>query len=79
VEGLAKGKRLIIASSRGGFHSEGYPTAFLDHQESYLKALFGFMGITDIVFIRAEGLGISPEVRTAAMDSASAEIERLTA
>lgn len=79
VEGLAKGKRLIVASSRGGLHSEGYPTAFLDHQESYLKALFGFVGITDIVFVRAEGLGISPEVRKAAMQAASTEIEKLTA
>lgn len=79
VEGLAKGKRLIVASSRGGFHSEGYPTAFLDHQESYLKALFGFIGITDIAFVRAEGLGISPEVRKAAMEAASAEIEKLAA
>lgn len=79
VEGLAKGKRLIVASSRGGFHSEGHPTAFLDHQESYLKALFGFVGVTDIVFVRAEGLGIGPEARRAAMDAACAEIERLAA
>ncbi|RQR24608.1 FMN-dependent NADH-azoreductase [Burkholderia sp. Bp9142] len=77
VEGLVNGKRVIIASSRGGFHSEGYPTAFLDHQESYLKGLFGFIGVTDISFVRAEGLGVSPEVREAAMVSASAEIEKL--
>jgi len=77
AEGLAKGKRLIIASSRGGFHSEGYPTAFLDHQESYLKALFGFVGITDVTVVRAEGLGVSPEVRKVAMNEASAEIEKL--
>jgi putative NADPH-quinone reductase len=44
VEGLVTGKRVIVASSRGGFYSEGHPTAFLDHQESYLKGLFGFVG-----------------------------------
>jgi len=77
VEGLVSGKRLIIASSRGGFHSEGHPTAFLDHQESYLKALFGFIGMTDVTVVRAEGLGISPEARKAAMDAALAEIEWL--
>lgn len=79
VEGLVKGKRVIVASSRGGFYSEGHPAAFLDHQESYLKGLFGFIGVTDIAFIRAEGLGISPESRKAAMDAATAEIEKLTA
>jgi len=78
-EGLVKGKRVIVASSRGGFHSEGYPTAFVDHQESYLKVLFGFIGITDLSFIRAEGLGISPEVRKSSMDAASAAIEALAA
>lgn len=79
VEGLATGKRLIVASSRGGFHSEGHPTAFLDHQESYLKALFGFIGVTDIAFVRAEGLGVSPEVRKAGMEAAFTAIEKLAA
>lgn len=79
VEGLAKGKRVIVASSRGGFHSEGYPTAFLDHQESYLRGLFGFIGVSDVTFIRAEGLGVNPDVRKAAMEAASAEIEKLVA
>jgi FMN-dependent NADH-azoreductase len=79
VEGLVKGKRVIVASSRGGFYSEGHPAASLDHQESYLTGLFGFIGITEIAFVRAEGLGISPESRKAAMDAAAAEIERLAA
>ncbi len=79
VEGLIKGKRVIVASSRGGFYSEGHPTAFLDHQESYLKGLFGFVGVTDIVFVRAEGLGISQASRKAAMDAAAVEIAKLNA
>ncbi len=79
VEGLVKGKRVIIASSRGGFYSEGHPTAFLDHQESYLKGMFCFVGITDITIIRAEGLGISPESRKTALEAAVAEVKKLAA
>lgn len=79
VEGLAKGKRVIVASSRGGFHGEGRPTNFLDHQEKYLQGFFGFVGITDVTFIRAEGLGVGPEARKAAMDSAASVIEKLAA
>lgn len=78
-EGLVKGKRVIVASSRGGFHSEGYPTAFVDHQEKYIKVMFAFLGITDLSFVRAEGLGISPETRKKSLDAAAAEIEKLAA
>ena len=42
-EGLAGDKKVFIVSSRGGFHSQGTPTAFLDHQETYLKNLPGFL------------------------------------
>jgi FMN-dependent NADH-azoreductase len=79
VEGLAKGKRVVVASSRGGFYGDGQPAAVLDHQESYLRGFFGFLGITDITFIRAEGLAVSPESQKAAMRAAAAEIERLAA
>ncbi len=57
-EGLAGGKRVIVASSRGGFYGE-QPMASLDHQESYLRGVFGFLGITDLTFIRAEGVSVS--------------------
>ncbi|MBR0754358.1 NAD(P)H-dependent oxidoreductase [Bradyrhizobium jicamae] len=79
VEGLAQGKRVIIASSRGNFYREGQPAAAFDHQETYLKGFFTFLGVSDVTAIRAEGLGISPERRTAAMAAASAEIEGLVA
>lgn len=79
VEGLAKGKRVIVASTRGGQYGEGTPLAFLDHQETYLRGFLGFLGITDITFVRAEGLSISPENRTAAIDAALAEAEKLAA
>ena len=59
--GLAGGKRVIVASSRGGFYGPETPIAFLDHQESYLRGVFGFFGITDVTFIRAEGLALGAE------------------
>src|SRR6202171_616917 len=67
--GLCGGKKLVIASSRGGVYSEGSATAFFDHQETYLKAAFGFLGITDITFIRAEGVAMGPEARSEAIAS----------
>jgi len=69
-EGLAGGKKLIIVSSRGGFYGEGAPAAVLEHQDSYLRALFGFLGITDITVIHAEGVNIGPEQRQRAIDAA---------
>lgn len=78
-EGLAGGKRVIVASSRGGFYGPQMPTASLDHQESYLRDVFGFIGITDVTFIRAEGVNVGPEQRAAAIEAATAEVERLAA
>ena len=70
VEGLAKGKKIIVASTRGGHYSAGSPASAMDHQETYLSAVFAFVGISDIEFIRAEGLNISPESKEAAVAAA---------
>ena len=70
AEGLAGGKQLVIASSRGGFHQ----ASGADFQEPYLRFLFGFMGVTDITFVRAEGLAVSPEQRAQSMQQALAGI-----
>lgn len=77
AQGLAGGKQVIIASTRGGLYSENAPAAFLDHQESYLRGFFGFIGITDITFIRAEGLSLSPETRTTAIEDAQKNVKAL--
>jgi FMN-dependent NADH-azoreductase len=77
--GLCGGKKLVIASSRGGVYSEGSPAASFDHQETYLKAAFGFLGITDITFIRAEGVAMGLEARGAALASARKETAALAA
>lgn len=77
-EGLAGGKKVIIASSRGGIYSSG-PGAAIDHQEPYLRAVFGFFGITDLDYIRAEGVNYGPEQREQAIGAARAGIGELKA
>ncbi|WEJ98192.1 MAG: FMN-dependent NADH-azoreductase [Candidatus Sphingomonas phytovorans] len=79
AEGLAGGKTVIVASSRGGFYGADTQAAFLDHQETYLRGVFGFFGITDISFIRAEGVAMGEPQRQQAIDSAEAEILKLAA
>lgn len=69
-EGLAGNKKVIIASGRGGIHSG----AASDFQEPYLKFVLGFLGITDVEFVRAEGVNYSPQHRADAMASALASI-----
>jgi len=70
-EGLAKGKRVLVAVARGGVYAPGSPAEFA---ESYLKHVFGFIGISDVTFVRAEGLGLSPEHRAKSLNSALATI-----
>jgi FMN-dependent NADH-azoreductase len=79
VDGLAGGKKLIIASSRGGFYTASSPMASMDHQETFLTSFFGFIGITDIAFVRAEGVNIGSEQRQRALESALAEVTALKA
>jgi len=69
-EGLAKGKRAIIVSGRGGLHS-GQPS---DFQETYLRHVLGFIGVTDVEFVRAEGVAYSPQHRADALAAAHASI-----
>ncbi len=79
VEGLAGDKRVIVASARGGFHGAGQPTAGLDFQETYLRGVFGFIGVTKLEFIRAEGIAISPEQRQQSLAAAQAAAAALQA
>ncbi|HZP66782.1 MAG TPA: FMN-dependent NADH-azoreductase [Rudaea sp.] len=68
-EGLARGKKAVIVISRGGVYTAG-PAAALDFQETYLRGVLGFIGITDVDVIRAEGLSHGPEHRSHAMTAA---------
>ena len=73
-EGLAVGKTVVIASGRGGIYGDASPA---DFQEAYLRQVFSFLGITDIEFVRAEGVAYSPQHRTDAMAAAHAAIPEL--
>ncbi|MGO9391951.1 FMN-dependent NADH-azoreductase [Rhodoblastus sp.] len=77
--GLAAGKKVIVASSRGGFYGPDTQAAFLDHQESYLRGVFGFFGIDDVTFIRAEGVALGAEQREKAIAAARGEIAQIAA
>jgi len=70
-QGLAGGKRVIIVASSGSVWAQNAPG---EHVETYLKFVFGFIGIKDVTVVRAEGLAISPENRQKAMTSAFAAI-----
>lgn len=63
VEGLAKGRSMIVVSSRGGDYSPSSPMHSYDLLEPYLRQIFGFVGITDIAFINAQPMdALGPKV-----------------
>jgi len=68
--GLAGGKTLIVVSTRGGFYGADTPLAGLDHQEAYLRTVFGFLGITDDLQKRLDVPVVNPV--TAALKTAEA-------
>lgn len=76
--GLVGNKRVIIALSRGGFYGEGTPGRALEHDQTYLNVVFGFIGITP-EFVLAEGLMRGPDLRAQGIDGATGAIERLAA
>ena len=76
-QGLAGGKTVIVASARGGMYSTTEGGRALEHQESYLQAIFGFFGVTDIRFVRAEGLAMGEAVKAKAIAAAELEIRAL--
>ncbi|TWC65134.1 FMN-dependent NADH-azoreductase [Herbaspirillum sp. SJZ099] len=67
--GLSGDKAVIVTSTRGGMYSSG-PAEIMDHQESYLKAFFGFLGIQRVRFVRAELLTKGAELRSKSMREA---------
>ena len=76
-KGLAGGKTVIVASTRGGVYSSSEGGRAMEHQESYLQTIFGFLGITDVRFVRAEGLAMGPAARADAMAVAALTVKAL--
>ncbi|KRB48879.1 FMN-dependent NADH-azoreductase [Phenylobacterium sp. Root700] len=77
-KGLLSGKKVIVVESRGGLYSEG-PAQALDFQEPYLRQLLGFIGLTDVTFVRAEKIGYGPDARDQALADSRAELAKLAA
>jgi FMN-dependent NADH-azoreductase len=75
-QGLLTGKKVFVASSRGGSYADG-PAKPMDFQEPYLRAMLGFLGLTDVTFIHAEGQNVSAEVAAAGLIKARDSIARL--
>jgi FMN-dependent NADH-azoreductase len=73
-EGLVTGKKAVVVEARAGLYSEG-PAAAMDSQEPHLRTLLGFMGVTDVAFVRAEKLAFGPEAAEAAIAEAVGALE----
>lgn len=71
-EGLIKGKQAYVIVTRGG----RYDTQ-TDAQTAYLRQFLGFVGLTDVEFVYAEGLSMGPEAREEGLAGARAAIDRL--
>jgi FMN-dependent NADH-azoreductase len=77
-EGLAGGKRVIIALARGGYYDAGSPAAGLEHLQSYLRGVFNFIGV-EPEFVAADGLNMGPDQRADSVRQALGETLRLAA
>jgi len=77
-EGLVSGKRVILLASRGGIYGEG-PMAGFNHQDPYLRAVLGFLGMTDLTVIGIEGQKMAPEQAAENRASAVRKLEDLLA
>ncbi len=76
---LVLGKKMVCITSRGGDYSQNSPLHAYDFQEPYLRAIFGFIGITDLHFINVQPMDITPALREAAIASAIEEANSLVA
>lgn len=79
VRGLLGEKRVVVASARGGFYGPDSPAASAEHHETYLRAFFGFLGVTRFEVIRAEGVRIAPEIAERAIEAALTQAIHLQA
>ena len=71
--GLLTGKKAIVFATRGGLYA-GTPR---DSQTPYVRTFLGFLGITDVEFVYAEGLAISEATREEALSGARSRIDEL--
>jgi FMN-dependent NADH-azoreductase len=78
IEGLVTGKKVVVFVASGGVYSEG-PAAAYDHITTYLRAVLGFLGLTDVTFIVAEGVAMGEEAVANALAKNRAQIDAIAA
>jgi FMN-dependent NADH-azoreductase len=76
--GLAGGKTVIVVLTRGGIYSTSEAGRSMEHQESYLQTVLNFFGITDVRFVRAEGLAMGADAKAQALAAAEREVQHQT-
>jgi FMN-dependent NADH-azoreductase len=74
---LVRGKKMVCVSSRGGDYSPGGHRHAFDFQEPYLRAIFGFVGVTDLEFLNIQPMDITPDIRNAAIAAAITQARNL--
>ena len=77
-EGLLKGKKVLIVTTRGAMYGQGSPIAALDYQVPYLRTVLGFMGLDQIRFVNADGMDFgTPEYKVASLETAAKHLQEL--
>jgi len=77
-EGLLKGKKVYVFTASGGVYSEGAAAAY-DHLTTFLRTVLGFIGLTDVSFIRAEGVAMGEQAVADTLARSRKSIEELIA
>ncbi len=75
-QGLLADKKILLIITSGGVYSDG-PYKANDFQETYLRAVFAFIGLTDVTVVRAEGLAFGPDAAAKAVAEAKTAIANL--
>jgi len=78
AEGLLKNKKVYVFTASGGVYSEG-PASGYDFLATYLRAVLGFLGITDISFVRAEGVAMGEQALADTLAKSRKSIEEIVA
>ncbi|MDK3159592.1 NAD(P)H-dependent oxidoreductase [Kamptonema cortianum] len=71
------GRKMLVFTARGGAYHAASPFAVYDQQEPYIRTVFGFIGITDITFVHADGINVPDIGKDKALESARAQIAKL--
>lgn len=74
---MVTGKSMVCITSRGGDYSPGSPMHPYDFQEPYLRAIFGYIGVTDIDFVNVQPMDVTPELRDLALADAVETVQTL--